>query len=120
MHTGAMAVSVPVAAVPVFCTGHAVCAVELCVAVVDLAQCLLPGLTRAALVVVPVTAVPPVSLPACAVRVSNTPGMCNPMLSHGVPRDVPEECRVPRVPSVLTIALSAFVPRSYASPGLCS
>lgn len=85
MHTGAMAVSVPVAAVPVFCTGHAACAVELCVAVVDLAQCLLPGCTRAVLVVVPVTAVPPVSLPACAVRVSNTPGMCNPMLSPRCP-----------------------------------
>lgn len=64
-----MPVSVPVAVVPVVCIGCAVCAVELCLAsaLVDLAQCLLPGFTQAVLVVVLVTAVPPVSLPACPV-----------------------------------------------------
>lgn len=34
---------------------------------IELVQCLLPGFTQAVLVVVPVTAVPPVSLPACPV-----------------------------------------------------
>lgn len=62
-----MPVSVPVAVVPVFCTGRALCAVELCLALIDPAQCLLPGFTQAVLVVVPVTAVPPVPLPACPV-----------------------------------------------------